>query len=58
MRTPAIGADLGSITPFVVFVLSTQFTFCCSFASLACMTEPVAVETPQRIRVKVDIAFI
>ena len=41
-----------SITPFVVFVLSTQFTACCYFASLACMTELMAVETFQRIRDK------
>ena len=32
------------------FVLSTQLTFCCYCASLACMTELVAVETSQMIR--------
>ena len=52
MRTTAIGADLGTITPFVVFVLSTQFTLCCYSALLACMTELVAVATSQSNRDK------
>ncbi|WP_419593697.1 hypothetical protein, partial [Thiolapillus sp.] len=49
MRTIAVRAYLGSITLLFMFIFPTPLTFCCCFATLACVAKLVAVKTSQRV---------
>ena len=47
MRTIAVGANLGSVTASLMYVLSALRTFCCRFATLVRMTKTITIEASQ-----------
>ena len=47
MRTIAVGANLGSVTASLMFVLSALRTFCCRFATLVRMAKTITIEASQ-----------